>query len=77
VWSTGDVSNFPVWLFDAEAPQWPTFGLKLVQKDPKASLAAEVTQPVAPGGVSQVVGYLRSLVDSSCSSSPIQRALGV
>jgi len=61
----GMLSNFPVWLFDAEAPQWPTFGLKLVQKDPKASLAAELPQPVAPrGGVSQVVGYLRSLVDT-------------
>jgi NTE family protein len=59
------LSNFPVWLFDAEAPQWPTFGLKLVQKDPKASLAAELPQPVVPrGGVSQVVGYLRSLVDT-------------
>ena len=61
----GMLSNFPVWLFDAETPQWPTFGLKLVQKDPKASLAAELPQPVAPrGGVSQVVGYLRSLVDT-------------
>jgi NTE family protein len=28
----GMLSNFPVWPFDAEAPQWPTFELKLVQK---------------------------------------------
>jgi NTE family protein len=61
----GMLSNFPVWLFDSDEPLWPTFGLKLVQKDPKASLAAELPQPVAPrGGVSQVVGYLRSLVDT-------------
>jgi NTE family protein len=61
----GMLSNFPVWLFDSEAPQWPTFGLKLAQKDPRAPLAAELAQPVAPrGGVSQVVGYLRSLVDT-------------
>lgn len=32
----GLLSNFPVWLFDAEegkAPQWPTYGFKLMEPD--------------------------------------------
>ncbi len=32
----GLLSNFPVWLFDAEegtAPQWPTYGFKLLEPD--------------------------------------------
>jgi NTE family protein len=31
----GVLSNFPVWLFDAEgdSPEWPTFGYKLVEPD--------------------------------------------
>ncbi|NOJ93801.1 patatin-like phospholipase family protein [Corallococcus coralloides] len=33
----GLLSNFPVWLFDCEGeePAWPTFGLMLVEPDPK------------------------------------------
>jgi NTE family protein len=59
----GMLSNFPVWLFDAEDPQWPTFGLKLLQKDPKAPVAESL--PEAPrGGIAMVIDYLRSLVDT-------------
>src|SRR5919112_859863 len=36
----GMLSNFPVWLFDAEEPLWPTIGLKFVEDDPRAPLAA-------------------------------------
>jgi NTE family protein len=32
----GMLSNFPVWLFDAEEPHWPSFGLQLVEVDPRA-----------------------------------------
>ncbi len=61
----GMLSNFPVWLFDAEEPQWPTFGLKLIQMDPKAPVAGEVPKPEAPrSGVALVIDYLRSLVDT-------------
>ena len=28
--------HFPVWLLDAKEPLWSTFGLKLVEKDPRA-----------------------------------------
>ena len=32
----GMLSNFPVWVFDSDGvPDWPTFGLKLVDPDPK------------------------------------------
>jgi len=31
----GVLSNFPVWLFDAEEPRWPTFGFRLVSKEDK------------------------------------------
>lgn len=31
----GVLSNFPVWLFDADEPRWPTFGFRLISKDDK------------------------------------------
>ena len=58
----GMLSNFPVWLFDAEEPQWPTFGLKLVQTDPKAPI--DGAPPAPRSGILLVVDYLRSLVDT-------------
>ena len=59
------LSNFPVWLFDAEEPQWPTFGLKLVEKDLKAPVGGPGrSSEESCGGVSSVIGYLRSLVDT-------------
>ncbi len=61
----GMLSNFPVWLFDAEEPQWPTFGLKLLEKDPRTPLSGEALSPESPrSAVSSVVAYLRSLVDT-------------
>ncbi len=59
----GMLSNFPVWLFDAEEPQWPTIGMKLVQS-PETPLGEELPEPVPRAGVKQVIGYLRSLVDT-------------
>jgi NTE family protein len=61
----GMLSNFPVWLFDAEEPQWPTFGSKLIQKDPKAPIPGDLSPPESSrGGVALVIDYLRSLVDT-------------
>ena len=59
----GMLSNFPVWLFDAEEPQWPTIGLKLTRRQGKP-IGEELAEPVPRGGVTQVIGYLRSLVDT-------------
>ena len=61
----GMLSNFPVWLFDAEEPLWPTFGLKLVEKDPRAPIPGGPPQPEkSRSGVSSVFAYLRGLVDT-------------
>ncbi len=60
----GMLSNFPVWLFDAEEPLWPTFGLKLVEKDPRAPVGGQLHQERPRGGVLSVIDYLRSLVDT-------------
>ena len=50
----GILSNFPVWLFDTpddEVPEWPTFGLLLVEPDPKTPIASRIPEPVhAPLG---------------------------
>lgn len=59
----GMLSNFPVWLFDADEPQWRTIGMKLTRK-PEAPIGEELSEPVPRGGVTQVIGYLRSLVDT-------------
>lgn len=61
----GMLSNFPVWLFDAEEPQWPTFGLKLVEKEPRAPVGGgQPRQEESRSGVLSVIDYLRSLVDT-------------
>lgn len=59
----GVLSNFPVWLFDSEGkPEWPTFGLRLVEADPKASLAERLPSEAAPGGIEGVIDYIKSLI---------------
>ena len=40
----GMLSNFPVWLFDCEGrdPKWPTFGMMLVEPDPKVPVGHRI-----------------------------------
>lgn len=60
----GMLSNFPVWLFDSnDEPDWPTFGLRLVEPETRTTLATELpdTSP-SHVGVRAVVNYLWSLV---------------
>jgi len=56
----GMLSNFPLWLFDAHEPLWPTIGVKFIEEDPRA--------PLAPlgyrGGVFKFIDYARSLVET-------------
>jgi len=54
------LSNFPLWLFDAERPLWPTIGVKFVEDDPRAPLAPSGSR----GGVLKFVDYARSLVET-------------
>ena len=62
----GMLSNFPVWLFDCEdgEPDWPTFGLLLVEPKPKvpsrsASRSRKEGTPRAGGPLDYVKGWRR------------------
>ncbi len=42
----GMLSNFPVWLFDCDGvPDWPTFGMLLVEPKPKLSVGERLPKP--------------------------------
>jgi NTE family protein len=43
----GMLSNFPVWIFDADEPERPTVGLKLFEPDPTAPLIKNGREPEA------------------------------
>ena len=57
----GLLSNFPVWAFDRPSlPRWPTFGLLLVDENPRDPLGEELP-PARPN----IFGYLESLVSTA------------
>jgi NTE family protein len=62
----GMLSNYPVWLFDradGKAPRWPTFGLLLVEPDPKVPITERIPKPEhAPRGARGLVTLLSSMV---------------
>ena len=60
----GVLSNFPVWLFDTGGvPRWPTFGLKLVEPDPRTSLAGRLGEREHPtNNVEATIDYVKSLM---------------
>ncbi|MEP6909119.1 MAG: patatin-like phospholipase family protein [Actinomycetota bacterium] len=68
----GMLSNFPVWLFDCEdqeVPDWPTFGLLLVEPDPKTPIADRIPKPerapLGGRGLTQLVsGLLHTMVEA-------------
>lgn len=64
----GMLSNYPVWLFDAEdgeAPAWPTFGLLLVEPKPSVPVGARLPAPrMAGSGPRAVVDYLKALAQT-------------
>lgn len=60
----GLLSNFPVWLFDTDgSPRWPTFGLKLVEPNPRAPVGARFSDdgPMR-SGLGAIVDYAKGLV---------------
>ena len=60
----GVLSNFPVWLFDVDGePPWPTFGLLLVEPEPRTSLGERLPRR-EPGEqrIGGVVDYAKSLI---------------
>ena len=58
----GMLSNFPVWLFDSDPddpPEYPTFGLLLVEPDPKTPITERIPEPEhASSGVRGLVQLL-------------------
>jgi NTE family protein len=62
----GMLSNFPVWVFDCddeETPDWPTFGLLLVEPDPKVPISERIPAPEhAPHGARGLVDLLSSML---------------
>jgi NTE family protein len=63
----GLLSNFPIWLFDSDGqPEWPTFGLRLVEEDNKVSVAERL--PVlsfAGKTLDPIVAYVMDLVSTA------------
>ena len=61
----GMLSNFPVWLFDSEGvPDWPTFGLKLVDPEPREPVEGTPPPPEVGGPLRKTVAYLASLIST-------------
>jgi NTE family protein len=62
----GMLSNFPVWLFDAEErPRFPTFGMMLVEPPSRTSVADRLSG--APGQVTRshsIIEYLKSIAQT-------------
>jgi NTE family protein len=64
----GMLSNYPVWLFDndaSDAPEWPTFGLLLVE--PKPQIPVGVRLPKAESiadGPRGLLAYVKSLAQT-------------
>lgn len=64
----GMLSNYPVWLFDCadgEVPEWPTFGLLLVEPKPSVPIGARLPkEPLEGRGPGAVVNYVKSLAQT-------------
>jgi NTE family protein len=59
----GMLSNFPVWLFDREGqdPRWPTFGLLLVEPDPKTPIGHRLAADEHDTHPGSLLDYVKSL----------------
>jgi len=58
------LSNFPVWLFDSpesEVPEWPTFGMLLVEPHPQTPIAERLPDEKKDWGVSPLIAYIKSM----------------
>jgi NTE family protein len=63
----GMLSNFPVWLFDAQKgqpPRWPTFGMLLVEGDPKVPVARRLDEDAGGGVRGSIVDYVKALAST-------------
>jgi NTE family protein len=64
----GMLSNYPVWLFDnnsSDPPEWPTFGLLLVEPKPKVQVGERLPTPQSiPNGPRGLLAYVRALAQT-------------
>jgi NTE family protein len=64
----GMLSNYPVWLFDCDdgtPPDWPTFGMLLVEPKPRIPVGARLPKPKHAGsGAAAVLDYVKSLAQT-------------
>jgi NTE family protein len=62
----GMLSNFPIWLFDSDGvPDWPTFGLLLVEPKPKVPVAARLPKPEPiHKGPRGIIAYVKSMAQT-------------
>jgi NTE family protein len=61
------LSNYPVWIFDAaqgEPPEWPTFGMLLVEPKPRDHLGKRIEPPKKERGVGALIDYLKSMAQT-------------
>ena len=61
----GMLSNFPVWLFDCpveDPPEWPTFGLLLVEPENRDHLGERIQK--RERGVGALLDYVRALAET-------------
>ena len=64
----GMLSNYPVWLFDCEdgeVPEWPTFGLLLVEPKPRVPIGVRLPKPKMAGrGAGAMIDYMKALAQT-------------
>lgn len=64
----GMLSNYPVWLFDCDdgtPPDWPTFGMLLVEPQPRVPVGARLPKPKLVGsGTGAVLDYVKALAQT-------------
>jgi NTE family protein len=64
----GMLSNFPVWLFDCEPgeePEWPTFGLLLVEPEPRKPIGHQLEEgDDGDRGVSALIDYVKAMAQT-------------
>jgi len=62
----GMLSNFPVWLFDSEGrdPRWPTFGMLLVEADPKVAIGHRLAGDEHGVERSSLLDYVKAMAST-------------
>jgi NTE family protein len=64
----GMLSNCPIWLFDCDdgtPPDWPTFGMLLVEPKPRVPIGVRLPKPKMAGhGAGAVIDYMKALAQT-------------